>query len=620
MNCRCRTDTRASLRPGTWDVDNADGDDNALTGADDPWDFGTPGQYPALKVDFDGDNVPSWEEFGAQPRDRPEGVTVKPATETPAPAPPGLPKQDYDTDDDGLIEVSNLEALNAVRYDLNGDGQADNSRHEAEYAMGYPQDDSGMGCPDEGCSGYELTRDLDFEDPDSYASGTVEKGWSRNQGGDGWLPIGMFANDVALPFQGVFEGNGHTIAGLYVDVGRYHVGLFSIVGHGSEVRNVGVVSAVVIGGVEVGALVGRLNGVVRNNFATGIVSGDGTVGGLVGLNSGRVVASYSAVNASGGDEVGGLAGDSSGPILASYAIGTVSGRGSVGGLVGNNHDFGRIFASYSTGIVSGGKCVGGLVGSEIGVLVTKIVVVGSNKVVVNDDNKEDEPESQCSSRPPKNERTMVEILDSYWDVETSDHEVGDEDDLFPGVAGKTTAELQGPTGYHGIYSNWNLDVDNADGDRLDMTGKDDPWNFGTAVQYPVLRIDFNGDGAATWQEFGQQREGQPTSTPIPIPPTATATLLPTPTPTSVPPTATAPPLPTPTPTSVPPTATATPLPTPTPTTVPPTDTAVPPPTPIAVLLEEGSTAPGWMWLVLGLLGSAILTLLGLLIIRRPKAG
>ena len=170
-------------------------------------------------------------------------------------------------------------------------------------------------------------------------------------------------------------------------------------------------------------------------------------------------------------------------------------------------------------------------------------------VLVNGDDKKDEREKSCSTRPPVHERTRVEIIHSYWDVETSGHEVGDGEKLIPGVEGKTTAELQGPTGYSGIYSTWNIDVDNADGDRVEVTGRDDPWDFGTAEQYPVLRIDFDGDGEADWQEFGVQREGQPT--PTPVHPTATATLVPTSTPTPVPPTATATPVPTPTPTPVP---------------------------------------------------------------------
>ena len=34
---------------------------------------------------------------------------------------------------------------------------------------------------------------------------------------------------------------------------------------------------------------------------------------------------------------------------------------------------------------------------------------------------------------------------------------------------------------------------------------DDPWDFGTSLQYPVLKVDFNGDGEATREEFGNQR-------------------------------------------------------------------------------------------------------------------
>ena len=44
-----------------WNV-NVDGDD----GADDPWDFGTPRHYPALKIDFNGDGRATCREFGPQ--------------------------------------------------------------------------------------------------------------------------------------------------------------------------------------------------------------------------------------------------------------------------------------------------------------------------------------------------------------------------------------------------------------------------------------------------------------------------------------------------------------------------------------------------------------------------
>ena len=66
-----------------------------------------------------------------------------------------------------------------------------------------------------------------------------------------------------------------------------------------------------------------------------------------------------------------------------------------------------------------------------------------------------------------------DITASYWDTEASG-----QSSSYVGV-GKTTAELQSPIGYGGIYADWNLDLD-------DNGEADDPWDFGNAVQYPVL--------------------------------------------------------------------------------------------------------------------------------------
>ena len=48
------------------------------------------------------------------------------------------------------------------------------------------------------------------------------------------------------------------------------------------------------------------------------------------------------------------------------------------------------------------------------------------------------------------------------------------------------ASSKTPTGYNGIYANWNTDLDNADSDNDATTGKDDPWTFGNKMQYPML--------------------------------------------------------------------------------------------------------------------------------------
>ena len=98
------------------------------------------------------------------------------------------------------------------------------------------------------------------------------------------------------------------------------------------------------------------------------------------------------------------------------------------------------------------------------------------------------------------------ITDSYWNT-----------DIFGAGAageGRTTAQLQSPTGYTGIYRDWNADLDNADGDDDDATGADDFWDFGTSSQYPALKVDFDGDGAATAAEFGGQHGDPPAPTPL----------------------------------------------------------------------------------------------------------
>ena len=67
----------------------------------------------------------------------------------------------YDTDGDGLIEISTLEQLDAIRHDTDGNGRVDNESGEAYHAA-FPVEDGDRVCR-QGCNGYELTRSLDFD-------------------------------------------------------------------------------------------------------------------------------------------------------------------------------------------------------------------------------------------------------------------------------------------------------------------------------------------------------------------------------------------------------------------------------------------------------------------------
>ena len=516
----------------------------------------------------------SWSDWALlTPGDGNDPCPAAAATGTPAPTPRPT-RGDYDADKDGLIEISNLAQLAAIRADLDGDGEPS---APAAYAAAFPNAMPGMGCPDSGCTGYELVADLDFDTNGNGAADAGDAYWNNSAG---WIPIGDYdhrftgscpatacgdarwvpTGDYDHRFTADFDGNNHTIANLYINRSdANYVGLFGYVA-GSSIRQVGLASATVsgndyvggmagvnyrstitasyatgavsgsgnfVGGLvgygykgiistsyatgavsgrtRVGGLVGERDGSISASYAMGSVSGDYYVGGLAGHSgSGNISGSYAKGSVSGNSHVGGLVGDSarnnitasyatgsvsgndnigglvgsdghhrergflifsgSSTISASYATGTVSGRTRVGGLVGRGGQ-GTITASYATGSVSGNSTVGGLVGSDSGTTITASYAVGR---------------VSAPGDTPEGAGGLIGaggggiITASYWDTETSG-QAGS----YGGV-GKTSAELQSPAGYAGIYAGWNLDLN-------DDSISDDPWHFGNSGQYPALQ-------------------------------------------------------------------------------------------------------------------------------------
>ena len=291
-----------------------------------------------LKVDFDGNGTASWEEFGSQ------RYAV-----------------DYDADNDGLIEVSNLGQLNAIRWDLDGDGLLGGR----DYAQAFPDAPVGMGCPSIGCTGFELTADLDF---DTNGSGSADAGDDYWNDGAGWEPVGTYALDNdSLNFGAIFEGNTHAIANLFVNRGATdYVGLFGSTGGDGIIRRIRLLDVQVTGGDNVGALTGSNSRIISASHATGAIAGNIASGGLVGFNNGSITNSSASCQVTGGSVAGGLVGDQYGLLIASYATGDVSGSDIVGGLTGRNG--GKITAAYATGsATASGAFAGGLVAINQGV-------------------------------------------------------------------------------------------------------------------------------------------------------------------------------------------------------------------------------------------------------------
>ena len=338
---------------------------------------------------------------------QPPPSPTRPApTPTPSPTPTPQPRGDYDADNDGLIEITNLAQLDAIRYDLHGDGESIVPAYaRAAYARAFPDALDGMGCPSNGCKGYELIADLDFARSEIV----------------NWQPIGGVGRNS---FQAGFDGNGHTIANLRVHrPDAEFIGLCGYIGGDrADLRSLRLVNVDITGRKWVGGLAGTavVGANIHDVFVTGQVStrafvDAAVVGGLIGrLQSGstitdshadvRVIAQTGGIvferyvgglvgsigpdstvrnssaqgDVSGHEYVGGLAGDNAGRIEASHATGNVAaqylttnarGGGFVGGLVGLNRSEGIIRDSYATGNVFGEHAAGSLVGKDEGVII-----------------------------------------------------------------------------------------------------------------------------------------------------------------------------------------------------------------------------------------------------------
>ena len=196
---------------------------------------------------------------------------------------------------DNLIDVTTLEQLNAIRYDLDGDGvvsfttadplpaAADFSNRTAVvtlmgadsiYAQAFTSGDfytaaDGIAAATGAVAvsttyyyklssaatspyiGYELMSNLDFEDANGDGTADDKSIWAEGASGagvpdavaEGWAFIGYYTSSTDnAPYTATFDGRGHTISNLYINrPSTSRVGLFGDLGTGSNVRNLGIV-------------------------------------------------------------------------------------------------------------------------------------------------------------------------------------------------------------------------------------------------------------------------------------------------------------------------------------------------------------------------------------------
>ena len=275
--------------------------------------------------------------------------------------------------------------------------------------------------------------------------------------------------------------------------------------------------------VAAGGLVGYAfnDYLISESSSSGDVTGTFYAGGLVAeadyfdddcTRDDEIIDSFSTANVTGKNAAGGLVGwlegdtkDNRVNIKGSYSTGTVESDDTAGGLFGYAQSY-RLESSYFAGqVVSTGSHDGGIVG--------KIKDTKSDRIV-------DMDGAIAIGMMPDESDGIVgtfdsgarwDIDDTYWDTDVTN--IADPVEPLPTDAdqslGKTTAELQNPRSATGIYENFDTNY----------------WVFRKSCDYPVLKVDFDGDGVATWEEFGTQSPSADNCPPIVINPIGARTVF-----------------------------------------------------------------------------------------------
>ena len=188
-----------------------------------------------------------------------------------------------------------------------------------------------------------LMNDIVLNDGTFDANGTYTRG-SSNTAPEKWTPIGKYTDDNdKTPYTGTFDGQGHTIKGLYVNsASDAYVGLFGCL-EGAAVRNL-TVDGYVQGYKTAGGIAGYAsNAAIENcsNHCSVFGGSDSMIGGIAGLNfdGAKIIDCYNVGtirNSNVYEACGGIVWGNAGTVSNCYNVGTISGNVYDGEIVGSN--------------------------------------------------------------------------------------------------------------------------------------------------------------------------------------------------------------------------------------------------------------------------------------------
>lgn len=182
-----------------------------------------------------------------------------------------------------------------------------------------------------------------------------------------WTPIG----NSSVSFTGLFDGDGHSVSGMFINTTSTHNGLFG--NSSGTVQNVTVENSWVSGGKYTAGVVGSNIGTVQNSTNLASVSGkEECVGGVVGISKDKQYLQTSSLKkllnkgvVVGLNDVGGVVGFVKNTVIDGLEnFAQVEGSGYVGGVIGgigaanlndirNLDNYGTVIGQHFVGGVSG---------------------------------------------------------------------------------------------------------------------------------------------------------------------------------------------------------------------------------------------------------------------------
>ena len=178
-----------------------------------------------------------------------------------------------------------------------------------------------------------------------------------------WTPIGS-----KISFTGEFNGNGHTISGLYINKTADLQGLFAEISGDPVIRDLTVMGEIT-GSTYTGGIVGQCRGGVISGCTSYVRltgTGEGRIGGITGYVDYGTISDCTAEGMINGHYLcGGIAGMAVGAVIENCrSLTDVSGENGIGGICGVT-DYSEIKNCENAGNISAEYRSGGIIGYSI---------------------------------------------------------------------------------------------------------------------------------------------------------------------------------------------------------------------------------------------------------------